>query len=154
MVSKPTKSQRRIAWDLPTHPESFVSQALANYVTTAQAAALLGVGDNQVRNLLSRGKLEGAKLGHEWIISVASVKAYLQNKSNRGRPASRPPQLKWQIERATLCFKRARFSCSSPRLSRPILCNQLRLLQHCLRCLLLLVRRIAVLAQQTPHHHA
>ena len=73
-------------------PES-LGEGLANYVTTKQAAEMLGVGQNQIRSLLAKQKVQGIKLGHDWIVFSPSVEKYLRTKSSRGRPSSKEPVL-------------------------------------------------------------
>jgi len=66
---------------------------LSKYVTTKQAAVMLGVGQEHIRKLLSASKVKGIKLGHDWLVFAPSMEKYVETKSNRGRPRSRLPQM-------------------------------------------------------------
>ncbi|MBI5651468.1 MAG: helix-turn-helix domain-containing protein [Chloroflexi bacterium] len=66
---------------------------LRKYVTTRQAAVMLGVGQEHIRKLLSASKVKGIKLGHDWLVFAPSMEKYFETKSNRGRPRSKTPQL-------------------------------------------------------------
>ncbi|MDR1916657.1 MAG: helix-turn-helix domain-containing protein [Synergistaceae bacterium] len=51
------------------------------YVTTEEAAALIGKGINMISKLCQSGKLSGAeKLGNSWLIPRASVESYSPGK--------------------------------------------------------------------------
>lgn len=52
----------------PTHP-------LESFLTTAQAADILGIGDRRVRQLADTGTLAGRKLGRQWQLDPESVQA-------------------------------------------------------------------------------
>lgn len=71
-----------------------MSKNLDKYVTTKRAAEMLGVDHSQAARLLKAGKLQGVKLGHDWIVFVPSLEKYHATKSRRGRPASKVPQLR------------------------------------------------------------
>ncbi|MBI5653993.1 MAG: helix-turn-helix domain-containing protein [Chloroflexi bacterium] len=70
-----------------------MSRDLNQYVTTKQAAVLLGVVPDHVYRLLEGEKIQALRLGHEWLIYVPSLEKYQVTKSKRGRPASGTPQL-------------------------------------------------------------
>ena len=46
------------------------------WITTNEAAEILGIALNSVGNLLRRGKLKGKKFGRFWMVSKASVAEY------------------------------------------------------------------------------
>lgn len=46
---------------------------LAVVVSVPEAANMLGVGQQRVRQLLDRGKLSGKRVGRDWVVSRASV---------------------------------------------------------------------------------
>jgi excisionase family DNA binding protein len=51
------------------------------YVTTEEAAALIGKGINMISKLCQSGRLPGAeKLGNSWLIPRASVESYSPGK--------------------------------------------------------------------------
>ncbi len=70
-------------------PEIEIPQDLSRYVTTKQAAEILGVDRTQAARLVKAGKLKGVKLGHDWLVSRDSISKYQQTKSPKGRPPSR-----------------------------------------------------------------
>jgi len=69
---------------------------LDKYVTTKKAAEMLGVKQRRVQALLKDKKIDGKRLGHDWIVFSPSLEKYLKTKSKRGRPASGTPTL--QVE--------------------------------------------------------
>ena len=71
---------------------------LTKYVTTRQAAEMLGVETDHINHLLIAKKLRGVKLGYSWLVFVPSVEKYAETKSNRGRPRSRTPKLQLQTD--------------------------------------------------------
>lgn len=68
-------------------------EALSQYVTTKQAAEMLGVGQEHIRKLLNTGRVSGVKLGHDWLVFAPSIQKYTETRSKRGRPRSGTPQL-------------------------------------------------------------
>lgn len=49
---------------------------LANYVTTQEAAVLLGYHVEHVRRMLREGDLKGRKVGYMWFVTKDSVEKY------------------------------------------------------------------------------
>ncbi len=45
-------------------------------VTSAMAGEILGCSPSYVRRLLLKGKLQGIKLGHDWILTRFDVESY------------------------------------------------------------------------------
>lgn len=70
---------------------------LSKYVTTKQAAEMLGVITTSVNHLLMDGKLKGHKFGKSWMVYVPSIETYLANKAPWGRPTSATPTI--QVEK-------------------------------------------------------
>jgi excisionase family DNA binding protein len=66
---------------------------LAQYITTRRAAELLGVTRFQVFHLITAKRIQGVKLGHDWLVLTSSVENYFKTKSSRGRPAKRAAQI-------------------------------------------------------------
>ena len=66
---------------------------LAQYITTKQAAEMLGTADANVRHALIEGRVQGRKLGHYWLVYLPSLKEYFETKSPAGRPPSREPKI-------------------------------------------------------------
>jgi excisionase family DNA binding protein len=69
-------------------------QDLSKYVTTRQAAELLGVNRFWIVRLLANEKIKGHKLGHDWIVFAPSLEKYRETKSKRGRPSTKEKQLR------------------------------------------------------------
>ena len=55
-------------------------------LSVAQSADILGISPARVRKLASEGTLDGAKVGHTWILSEESVYDRLSKKPRAGRP--------------------------------------------------------------------
>ncbi len=51
---------------------------LTQYVTVQAAAEVTGYNVQYLRRLLRAGKLAGIKIGQVWLISLASLAAYIQ----------------------------------------------------------------------------
>lgn len=66
-----------------------MSKDLSLYVTTKQAAEIMGVAPDHVNRLLIGGKLRGQKLGHYWLVYVPSIEKYDSTKAPGGRPRSK-----------------------------------------------------------------
>ncbi len=64
---------------------------LTQYVTTKQAAEMLGVNRFRVVQLLLNGRIKGIKPGHDWLVFTPSIERYRVTKSPKGRPPSRAP---------------------------------------------------------------
>jgi excisionase family DNA binding protein len=54
----------------------------------AEASALLGVTDRQVRNLASHGDIPARRLGGAWLLDADGVRAYARSPRSAGRPVS------------------------------------------------------------------
>lgn len=70
-----------------------MTKDLTKYVTTRQAAEMMGVVTEHINRLLIDGKLRGLKMGNAWLVYVPSIEKYRDTKSKRGHPPSRVPQL-------------------------------------------------------------
>lgn len=68
----------------PGRPDNLV---LEDWITTREAAEMLGVTLHQVRHLAYKGVIEAKKIAHAWIVKRASVEAYAA--SDR-RPGPKP----------------------------------------------------------------
>jgi excisionase family DNA binding protein len=73
--------------------EKSMSMDLANYITTKQAAEMLGTDDSNIRHALIEGRIQGRKMGHYWLVYFPSLKVYYETKSPGGRPSSRIPKI-------------------------------------------------------------
>ena len=68
--------------------------AIHPYLSTEEAAEILGYSRQHVRVLVREGRLQGDRIGKNWLVSYSSVQEYLMQKNNmslfgnsrRGRP--------------------------------------------------------------------
>ncbi|MFZ6029194.1 MAG: helix-turn-helix domain-containing protein [Chloroflexota bacterium] len=68
--------------ELPTLGESSSMPDLADYMTTEDAAQILGFHIDHVRRMLREGDLQGEKIsGKTWLVYRPSVKAYQEKTS-------------------------------------------------------------------------
>lgn len=56
---------------------------IADYMSTEEAAKILGLHIETVRLFLRYKKLEGLKVGRSWLVSKASVNVYQTNNSDK-----------------------------------------------------------------------
>jgi len=70
-----------------------MTKDLTKYVTTEQAAQMLGVLPTSINHLIYDSKLKAKKMGRDWFVFVPSLEKYQQTKSKRGRPPSGSPKL-------------------------------------------------------------
>ena len=68
-------------------PDGSDHLVLEGWITTREAAEMLGVTLHQVRHLAYEGVIEAKKIAHAWIVKRASVEAYAT--SDR-RPGPKP----------------------------------------------------------------
>jgi excisionase family DNA binding protein len=61
----------------------------AHLLTSAQAAALLGVNDSRVRQLVRSGGLRAERFGRSWLIHRAEVERYRDERSSQERGSGR-----------------------------------------------------------------
>ena len=54
------------------------------YLTSAQAAAILGFSHDNVRKLLQKGALKGEKIGRNWIITPEELKKVKRQRQPKG----------------------------------------------------------------------
>ncbi len=57
---------------------------IEGYLTTKQGAERSGLSRDHVRRLLEWGRLEGMKVGRDWLVSVNSLDHYMANRPKRG----------------------------------------------------------------------
>ena len=57
----------------------------ANYLTSAEAATLLGFTPDHVRNLINQGKIKAEKIGRNWIIEKKNVTKVQRQRFPRNR---------------------------------------------------------------------
>ena len=75
-----------------------MSDSLSDFVTTKQAAELLGIRPDSVQHLLTNKRLKGFQVGREWLVFKPSIEDYYRSKAASGKPSSRVPKIKSQIE--------------------------------------------------------
>ena len=63
---------------------------MTNLLSTAQAAAILGIRRRTVSALITRGILTGQKLGRDWMLTLEEVKRYQTERRPRGWRPGRP----------------------------------------------------------------
>jgi excisionase family DNA binding protein len=56
-----------------------------NLLTVAQAADLLGISPQRVRQLISAGRLKAEKAGRDWLIDPPDLEAVRERKPGRPR---------------------------------------------------------------------
>ncbi len=62
---------------------------MRGWMSTAQAAAALGVSPNRIRQLLGTGQLPGSRIGRDWAIRTADLERYRALPPGaKGRPRS------------------------------------------------------------------
>jgi excisionase family DNA binding protein len=70
-----------------------MSDSLSDYVTTKEAAELLGIRPDSVQHLLTSGRLKGFQVGREWLVFKPSIEEYYRTKAASGKPTSRTPKI-------------------------------------------------------------
>jgi excisionase family DNA binding protein len=55
------------------------------YVTTSEAAAIIGCNASRVRQLLGEKRLQGERVGRDWLVRKASAQAYAKTERKPGR---------------------------------------------------------------------
>ena len=68
-------------------PASELLKTISSALTTAQAAAALGITERGVRNLIDSGTLPARKLGQQWFIDPADLKRPEVRDRKPGRPS-------------------------------------------------------------------
>jgi excisionase family DNA binding protein len=67
---------------------------MEDFISTKEAAKLADLSKEHIGWLLRHGKIEGRKIGRDWVVSRASVEAYARQwhkpgpKREQGRPDS------------------------------------------------------------------
>lgn len=64
---------------------------MKDYISTTEAAELLGCTDRRVRAALKAGLLAGERIGRDWVVNRKSVQSY---RDSPKRTAGRPPTTK------------------------------------------------------------
>ncbi len=57
----------------------------SQWITTQEAARLTGYSQTYIGRLLKQGRLDGVKLGHDWIVKRDSVLAFYQEMQSLGK---------------------------------------------------------------------
>lgn len=66
-----------------------------NLLTTAQAAAALGISARRVQQLITGGLLPAQRIGRDWLIAPADLAA-VRDRPGRGWPRGKPRKAKEQ----------------------------------------------------------
>jgi excisionase family DNA binding protein len=61
------------------------------FISTALACQRTGFSRGYIQRLVKHGRLEGVKLGHDWLIYEDSLAAFLAQPRSRGRPKVQQP---------------------------------------------------------------
>jgi excisionase family DNA binding protein len=54
------------------------------YISVAQAAQCSGLSRRQIQRLLQNGVIPGIKPGHDWLVKLSAVMAYLRGEHKPG----------------------------------------------------------------------
>lgn len=66
---------------------------MEGYITTREAARIIGCVERQVRQLLQKKVLEGERAGRDWIVLKTSAETYAANRPKPGpKPKTEPPK--------------------------------------------------------------
>ena len=60
---------------------------IQDYMTTRQASEHTGLSSAHIRRLLEYETVAGVKLGHDWLVEIASIDHYM---ANRPKPGPKP----------------------------------------------------------------
>lgn len=60
------------------------------YVTTAEAAEIIGCVDSRVRQLLREGTLDGERVGRDWLVVKKSAERYAKMERRPGPKGAKP----------------------------------------------------------------
>lgn len=68
---------------------------MKNHLTTSEAAAIIGCNASRVRQLLGEGKLDGERVGRDWLVERKSAEEYRDTERRPGpKPGKRKPKPK------------------------------------------------------------
>ncbi len=74
-------------------PHADIILEMEGYVTTTEAAGIIGCVPRQVRQLLSEGVLKGERVGRDWLVFKESAEKYAKDRPKRG-PKPKAPEAK------------------------------------------------------------
>jgi hypothetical protein len=57
---------------------------IEGYLTTNQASEKSGISQAHIRLLMETRKLDGLKVGRDWLVETVSLEYYMVNRPNRG----------------------------------------------------------------------
>ena len=57
---------------------------IEGYLTTNQASEKSGISQAHIRLLMETRKLDGLKVGRDWLVETASLENYMGNRPKRG----------------------------------------------------------------------
>ncbi len=64
-----------------------------NFLTTTEAAALLGLSIKTVQSLITRGRLPAEKIGRDWMIKREDVRNHKRGKGGRPKRVAGPQDI-------------------------------------------------------------
>ncbi|MDL1895574.1 helix-turn-helix domain-containing protein [Anaerolineae bacterium CFX7] len=70
-----------------------MSEIFKDYITTREAADLLGIRIESVIRLVKDGRLKGEQIGKSWMVFKPSIEIYYRTKARSGHPATGIPKL-------------------------------------------------------------
>jgi excisionase family DNA binding protein len=66
---------------------------MGDYITTPEAARVIGVNGRRVRQLIQEGRLAGKRVGRDWLVERADAERYRDSDRTPGRkPTTAEPQ--------------------------------------------------------------
>ena len=65
---------------------------MQSFLSSAQAAELLGFTVQHVRRLIKQGELDGVKVGRDWVVNAQSVAEFLRRRENLELPLTNPTE--------------------------------------------------------------
>jgi excisionase family DNA binding protein len=85
-----------MARDRPPQP----AVDLSKFISVAKAAKLADVTDRYMRTLVKSGRVEGVKIGRDYVVSEASARAFVRTASE-GRPRAKASKPRKRTPRRT-----------------------------------------------------
>ena len=62
--------------------------SLADYIACGKAARLLKLSPHTIRSYMTRGLIQGIKVGTNWLIPITEINRYREERQRVGRPRS------------------------------------------------------------------
>jgi excisionase family DNA binding protein len=58
----------------------------SKFIAVAEASEISGFTTGYIRKLLRRGRIEGLRIGRDWVTTEEAIREYLRTKRGPGRP--------------------------------------------------------------------